>query len=35
MKKKGKLIGRSAKTGKFMKVKEAQRKKNTSVVEKI
>jgi len=35
MSKKVSKIGRSAITGKFMRVKDAQKKKNTSVVETI
>lgn len=35
MKKKYRLIGRCAKTGKFITLKEAKRRKKTSVVEKI
>ena len=35
MKKKKRLIGRSAKTGKFIKLQEAKKKKATSVVEEV
>lgn len=33
MEKKKRKIGRSAKTGKFMKISEAKKRKNTAVVE--